>query len=70
MKTSKDLRQRLRDLRATMASALREIEGRSTSRELSAEMRLQLKEAVEHFACGGYLLTPLPGHRVYARRAA
>ena len=55
---------------SSRTDAVREIENLSASRQLSAEKRLQLEEAVEHFADGAVLLTALPGHRDYARRAA
>jgi len=63
-----DVCQRLRELRATVATAMHELERLSSHRDLVPEMRLQLREAATGLAGGADLLTPLPGRRV--RRVA
>jgi hypothetical protein len=50
--------------------ARQELESLRKSRALAAGMRLQLREAASILADGAYVLSPLPGHRIYTRRAA
>ena len=62
-----DVLKRLRVLRAGVAEVRREVESLRSSRHLTADLRVQLKEAAAWFVAGGDLLTPLPGQRVCRR---
>jgi hypothetical protein len=55
---------RLRELRASVSSAMRELESLSADRRLTAGMRWQLSEAITYLDTAASLLKPLPGHRV------
>jgi hypothetical protein len=67
---NRDLTQRLAKLRASVASARREIEILSADRNLPAEMRKPLAEYADALDNASHLLASLPGHRVLVRRVA
>ena len=68
--SNRDVAQRLAALRASVASARREIEFLSADQNLSAEMRSQLTKYGDALDSAAHLLTPMPGHHVYVRRTA
>jgi hypothetical protein len=68
--SNRDVSERLAALRASVASARREIEFLSADQNLSAEMRGQLAKYADALDDAVHLLTATPRHRVYVPRTA
>jgi len=68
--SNRDVSEHLAALRASVASARREIEFLSAEQNLSVEMRSQLAKYADALDNAVHLLTPMPGHCVYVPRTA